>query len=172
MSFFAPELLPISRAKRARNATERASASAVSPETHALTAIPSSPHPGVPWTEDEHRLFLLGLQKLGKVRARFGFPPSGSFSQSRQPCRFPARARDPTPRAHARRERPLARARLDIVPGRVSGVPRGGYRAGTATPDASLSSAHPGGTDRRSCASRCAVDDSEATGAACKSVKI
>ena len=41
-----------------------------------------------------------------------------------------------------------------------------------ATPDASLSSAHPGGTDRRSCASRCAVDDSEATGAACKSVKI
>lgn len=23
-------------------------------------------HVGVPWTEDEHRMFLLGLQKLGK----------------------------------------------------------------------------------------------------------
>ena len=146
MSFFFSRLSdrPIFRAKRARNATERTSASAVSPETHALTAIPSSPHPGVPWTEDEHRLFLLGLQKLGKVRTRFRFPPTGSFSRitAAVPCRFPARARDPTRARRARRERPLARARPDIVLGRVPGMPRGRYRAEDATPDASLSSGH------------------------------
>ena len=77
---FAPERpTRFPRDARARNATERASASAVSPVTHALTAIPPSPHPGVPWTEDEHRLFLLGLKKLGKVRARFGFPTTWLF---------------------------------------------------------------------------------------------
>ena len=35
-------------------------------------SFPSLPA-GVPWTEDEHRLFLLGLQKLGKVRGRTSF---------------------------------------------------------------------------------------------------
>ena len=80
MSFFAPERRThFPREARARNATERASATAVSPETRALTGYSTSPHPGVPWTEVEHRLFLLGLQKLGKVRARFRFPPSGLF---------------------------------------------------------------------------------------------
>lgn len=40
------------------------------------TDLQPSPHSlpaGVPWTEDEHRLFLLGLQKLGKVRGRTSF---------------------------------------------------------------------------------------------------
>ena len=38
-----------------------------------LQPSPPSLPAGVPWTEDEHRLFLLGLQKLGKVRGRTSF---------------------------------------------------------------------------------------------------
>lgn len=30
---------------------------------------PVGPCAGVPWSEEEHRTFLLGLQKLGKVRS-------------------------------------------------------------------------------------------------------
>ena len=38
--------------------------------TAALTAPPPPLlRPGVPWSEQEHRRFLVGLQKLGKARA-------------------------------------------------------------------------------------------------------
>ena len=157
MSFFfraeRPTRFP--RDARARNATERASASAVSPETHALTAIPSSPHPGVPWTEDEHRLFLLGLQKLGKVRARFRFPHLAFFSNDGSRAVFPlaratdARAARParaSPNARATRYRSRARSR--DAPRSISRGRRHARRfvvLGT-----------PGGIDRRTCASRSA----------------
>ena len=36
---------------------------------------------GVAWSEEEHRNFLLGLQKLGKVRARPGLRSADAASQ-------------------------------------------------------------------------------------------
>ena len=159
MSFFFSRLSdrPIFRAKRARNATERTSASAVSPETCALTASPPSPHPGVPWTEDEHRLFLLGLQKLGKVRARFRFPPTGSFARisaavpfSRPRTRPDARAARPTrasPGARATRCRSRPRSRDN---------PRSISRGRRRNARRFVVLGTPGGTDRRLYASRSA----------------
>ena len=83
-----------------RNAPARDRATSVSPRNTPLTTHNPSHNPGVPWTEDEHRLFLLGLQKLGKVRARFSrgntfFPQNPT---SRRPAVCP-RARVVPPRA-------------------------------------------------------------------------
>ena len=123
---FAPERpTRFPRDARARNATERASASAVSPETHALTAIPPSPHPGVPWTEDEHRLFLLGLQKLGKVRARFGCPTTWLFFSIAVAVPFSrSRARPDAARARPTRASPGPRATRYRSRARCWGAPR------------------------------------------------
>ena len=52
-----------------RTHTRSASAALVFCDANAAPGSPAAAA-GVPWSEDEHRLFLLGLQKLGKVRAR------------------------------------------------------------------------------------------------------
>ena len=80
-----------------RLATPRATSKRERPTDAHLYSLPSPA--GVPWTEDEHRLFLLGLQKLGKVRR-------GKIESHRQ-------ARGSSPRASARaREQPRRIARV------------------------------------------------------------
>merc|ERR1719293_481409 len=62
-----PEAVPAAAvATPARTATAAEQAAAQMAAGTPPTGGPRERKKGVPWTEDEHRLFLLGLQKLGK----------------------------------------------------------------------------------------------------------
>ena len=112
-----------------RLATPRATSKRDRPTDAHLYSLPSPA--GVPWTEDEHRLFLLGLQKLGKVRR--GKIESHRQARGSSP-RASARARDPeratsAPPTIARSSRATIR-----LPARPRGVPAAAPGLGNRRP--------------------------------------
>lgn len=75
---------------------------------------------GVPWTEEEHRLFLLGLQKLGKGDWR-GI--SRNFIKTRTPTQVASHAQKYFLRRSNLQKRRRRTSLFDIVPDTVSCLP-------------------------------------------------
>jgi len=89
---------------------------------------------GVPWTEDEHRLFLLGLQKLGKGDWR-GI--SRHFVQSRTPTQVASHAQKYFIRQNNLNKRKRRSSLFDIVSDAV------GPRPPSSTAAATKENSHP-----------------------------